>query len=407
MYNNIIINERGIYMPISINKDLERFSTFDPTKESKPMSLGNLCKDIEENKLTLPIFQTYIRWKIEKSVELLNFQLSGKAAVSPISINIIENRDLAVPQVSFITRNLINNDDILGKNSVNDGQQRLSCNFKAYIDHVDFKCIVLDITTGRFTINNEGLKKSQIPVGKLYNKDPQVFKQYLIMNKELQVFEIQNLLTRIRNKFLGYYYTVNYARDLTEEEQREWFEVLNLAGSRITEIEIELTAMLVKGVDFYSEYADKFGEKLKESGFNYLFVFKATEISIPLASLNPALEILKGKIHTSNFSPIPSDAKANLISKLNKDELLKVFNMTLDALQWAIEFIENNNLKKPKRIDYLTYLLGAFIYLGKKEASINQSEYLTKLYNEVEYSNKDNGERRKIFDEFIKVKEIL
>ncbi len=406
-YNKTIIRKWSDDMAIRINKNLEKFSTFDPTKESKPMSLGNLCKDIEENKLTLPIFQTYIRWKIEKSINLLNFQLSGKAAVSPISINIIENKDLAVPQVSFIERELINNDDILGKNSVNDGQQRLSCNYKAYTDHEDFKCVVLDITTGEFTINTGVLKKSQIPVGKLYNKDPKVFAQYLKENKELQVFEVQNLLTRVRNKFLGYYYTVNYARDLTEEEQREWFEVLNLAGSRITGVEIELTSMLVKGVDFYNEYAEKFGEKLRESSFDKLFVFKATEISIPLASLNPAYEILKGKEHTSNFSPIPSDAKANIISKLDKNDIRQIFCMTLEALEWAIEFIEDNNLNEPERIDYLTYLLGAFIYIGKKEINAKQKNYLIKMYNEVEFTNKDNGERRRIFEKLIKVKELV
>lgn len=393
-------------MAIKINKRLEVFSTFDPTKESKPMSIGNLCKEIEENKLTLPIFQTYIRWKIEKSISLLNFELSGKAAVSPISINIIENKELAVPQVSFLTRDIIDNDDILGKNSVNDGQQRLSCNYKAYIDHEDFKCIVLDITTGVFTLNTGTPKKSQIPVGKLYNKDPKVFTQYLKEHKELQTFEVQDLLTRVRNKFLGYYYTVNYARDLTEEEQREWFEVLNLAGSRITDVEIELTSMLIKGVDFYNEYADKFGERLRESSLDKLFVFKATEISIPLASLNPAYEVLKGKEHSINFSPIPSDAKPSLIGKLEKDEIRQIFSMTLQALDCAIDFIENNNLKEPQRIDYVTYLLGAFVHLGNKELDDRQKAFLIDQYNTVQFINKDNGERRKIFDKLITVKDI-
>ena len=394
-------------MSIKINKKLEKFSTFDPTKESKPMSIGNLCKDIEDNKLTLPIFQTYIRWKIEKSVDLLNFQLSGKAAVSPISINIIESKELAVPQVSFLERKLISTDDILGKNSVNDGQQRLTCNYKAYIDHEDFKCIVLDITGGEFTLNTGVPKKFQIPVGKLYNKDPKVFKQYLAEHKELQLFEVSDLLTRVRNKFLGYYYTVNYARDLTEEEQRQWFEVLNLAGSRITAVQIELTAMLVKGVDFYREYADKFGERLRQSNLEKLFVFKATEVSIPLAALNPAYEMLKGKVHASNLSPIASDAKPSLISKLEKEEIEKIFGVTLEALDWAVEFIENNKLKEPERIDYVTYLLGAFVFIGSNKINHEQKAFMIERYNGMQFSNKDNGERRKAFEELITVKDIV
>ncbi|WP_339196242.1 hypothetical protein MKY95_32815 [Paenibacillus sp. FSL P4-0176] len=393
-------------MAIKINKNLEMFSTFDPTKESKPVSLGNLCKDIEERRLSLPIFQTYIRWKVEKSIDLLNFQLSGKAAVAPISINIIENKELAVPQVSFIERERIDIEESAGKHSVNDGQQRLSCNFKAYTDHEEFKCVVLDITTGKFVMNTGAFRKSQIPVGKLYNKDPKVFSQYLKENKDLQVFEVQDLLTKVRNKFMGYYYTVNYARDLSEKEQREWFEVLNLAGSKVTDVEVNLTEMLIKGVDFYKEYSDQFVEKLKESSLDQLIVFKATEVSIPLAALNPAYEVLKDREHKANFSPMPSDVKASLISKLNKEDIRKLFSMTLDALDRAIGFIEENNFKQPNRIDYLTYLLGVFVYLKNEAVSERQLEHMIEWYNTVEFSKKDNGERRRYFENLIRVKTL-
>lgn len=393
-------------MGIKINKQLEIFSTFDPTKESKPMSLGNLCKDIYDNKITIPIFQTYIRWKIEKCVELLNFQLYGKAAVSPISINIIENKELAVPQVSFIERQRIADEDISGKSSVNDGQQRLSCNYKAYIDHEDFKCIMLDITTGKFIINTGTVKKSQIPVGKLYNKDDSVFDKYILEHKELQALQVQRLLTKVRSKFLGYYYTVNYAKDLTENEQLEWFEVLNLAGTKIPKVQIELTKMLVKGVDYYKEYANKFKQILEQSSLSGLFVKKATEISVPLASLNASYRVINKKENT-NFSPIPSDYKADAISKLDEEKIREMFTMTLEALKYTIEFIEENKLKIPERIDYLTYMLGAFVYIGRKDISKKQKDYLIKWYNEVEFSKKDNGARRNIFDKLIKVKDII
>lgn len=393
----------GDRMVVNINKNLEYYSTFDPTKESKPMSLGNLCKEIQEEKITLPIFQTYIRWKINKSIDLLQFQLDGKAPVSPISINIIESKELAVPQVSFIERNKIDSNRIVGKYSVNDGQQRLSCNYKAYIDHEDFRCIVLDITSGKFEINNGKLTKSQIPVGKLYNKDPKVFKKYLEDNKQFQEFEVQNVLTNVRNKFLSYYYTVNYAKDLTEEEQRKWFEVLNLAGSRVPEVQIYLTEMLVKDVDFYKEYSNKFIERLKKYSLDKLFVKKTTEISIPLAALNPAYEVLMEKDHSNNYSPIASDAKASIISKLRKEEILNIFGMTLAALDKSIEFIEDNNLKSPSRIDYIAYLLGLFVYLGDRGLGKNQIHQVIKWYNEVDFSNQNNGERRNAFDKLIRI----
>ncbi|WP_439948803.1 GmrSD restriction endonuclease domain-containing protein [Bacillus subtilis] len=390
-------------MVIKINKKLDYFSSFDPTKESKPISLGNLCKDIEEGRLTLPIFQTGIRWKVEKSIELLNFQLTGKAAVAPISINVIENKNIAVPQVKFISRDLVPEEELSGKHSVNDGQQRLSCNYKAYTDDEEFRNVVLDITTGKFLLNSGTMRKSQIPVGKLYNKDPKVFEEFVRNNPEMQVFEVQSLLTRIRNKFLAYYYTVNYAKDLSEEEQREWFEVLNLAGSKVTETEVHLTEMLVKGVDYYRDYAEKFGDKLKESGLDGLFVQKATEISVPLAALNPAYEIIKQKPHSANFSPMPSDVKASLISKLKAEELRTIFSWTLEALDKALVFIESKGLFEPKRIDYLTYLLGAFVVLGNAELNPAQEDFLVDWYENVEFAKKDNGVRRKIFDDLIAV----
>ncbi|WP_294379087.1 cysteine desulfurase family protein [uncultured Clostridium sp.] len=319
-------------MAIKINKNLIYYSTFDPTKESKPVALRDLCHEIEERRIVLPVFQTYIRWTPEKSVSLLNFQLNGKAAVSPISINKIENKELAVPQLSFLTRELIKQDELVGKQSVNDGQQRLSCNYKAYIDHEDFKSIVLDITAGKFLINPQALKKSQIPVGKLYNKDDSVLDEYIANHKELQTLEVQRLLTKVRNKFMSYYYTVNYAKDLTENEQLEWFDVLNLAGSRVTGVEVQLTNMLVKGIDFYKEYSNKFVEKLAEGSLEHLIIRKDTEVSIPLAVLNPAYEIIKNKLHSSNCSPIPSDAKGIALSKLEPDELRKILSRPRDTI---------------------------------------------------------------------------
>jgi len=393
-------------LSIKINKKLDYFSSFDPTKESKPISLGNLCKDIEEGRLTLPIFQTGIRWKVEKSIELLNFQLNGKAAVAPISINVIENRSVAVPQVKFISRDLVSEEELAGKHSVNDGQQRLSCNYKAYTDDDEFRNVVLDITTGKFVLNSGSMRNSQIPVGKLYNKDPKVFEKFVGENPQMQSFEVQSLLTRIRNKFLAYYYTVNYAKDLSEEEQREWFEVLNLAGSKVTETEVHLTEMLVKGVDYYKDYAEKFGEKLKEAGLDNLFVQKATEISIPLAALNPAYELIKQKPHSANFSPMPSDVKASLISKLTAEELRTIFNLTLDALEKALTFIESERLSEPKRIDYITYLLGAFVFLQNAELNAAQKTLLVEWYEQVEFAKKDNGARRNIFDNLIEVANI-
>ena len=384
-----------------INSTLDEFASFDPTKESKPESIKQLCDDIHEGKITLPIFQTYIRWQLEKSVALLNFQLFGKAAVAPISVNRIENREVAVQQVSFLERNLIDDSEIHGKDSVNDGQQRLTCNYKAYIDHEDFKCIVLDVSKGKFLINTGSARSSQIPVGKLYNKDPRVFREYIKEHKPLQKFEVQDLLQRVRNKFLGYYYTVNYARDLNEEEQRQWFEVLNLAGSRVAGVQVDLTEMLVKGVDYYREYSSLIFDRMSDANLEHLFTMKTTEISIPLAMLNASYEKFLNRDHSPNFSPIPSDVKASTICKMEADEIRELFKMSLDALNRAIEFIEDNTLSLPERIDYVSYLSGAFTFIGDRGLSLNEIEYLREWYSTTSFDNLGNSDRRHVFSVLI------
>lgn len=388
---------------IEVNKKLKEYAAYDPTKESKPISIKDLCLEIRADKLTLPIFQTYIRWNIDKSIKLFNFQLFGKAAVSPISINKVENKEIAVPQVSFIYRDKIDLDLNSNINSVNDGQQRLSCNYKAFIDHEDFKIIVLDLVQGKFIKNTGLLEQYQIPVGKLYNQDENIFFDFLNKNKQFQDFHIYSLLLSIRAKHEKYYYTVNYAKDLTEEEQREWFEVLNLAGTRVTGVQVHLTEMLVKNIDYYKEYSDVFSTKLFDYGFENLFSKKSTEISGPLAALNPAFEKVSNKKHSSNYSPIPSDVKVSLISKLNRDKIIAIFEVTLEALDKALLFIKNNNLKEPDKLDYINYLIGYFVYNQSQEISIIKTGKLIEWYNNIVFSLKGNGERRKMFDDLLKL----
>lgn len=358
--------------------------------------------------MTLPIFQTYIRWTLDKSVDLLNFQLNGMAPVAPISINIIDMEEAATDQVTFVERDFIGKNYTKSKYSCIDGQQRLSCNYKAYTDHEDFRCVVLDIRQGKFIINSSAIKEWQIPVGKLYNRDDKEFDNYLKTHKELQAFEIQNILTKVRNKFLGYYYIVNYAKDLTEKEQLEWFEVLNLAGSRVTEVQVYLTDMLVKGVDFYKEFSDKFYDILYGSSLHKLFNRKTTEVSIPLATLNAAYEKVNDRSHTLNFSPIPSDAKGALMGREEDvDKIREMFRITLISLDRAINFIlESKFINKIDRIDYITYLTGAFVYIGEANINESQKHFLLDWINNVEFGSKGNSERRKIFNELIKVSKI-
>ena len=388
-----------------LSKKLVEFSTYDPTKDSRQISIKDLCDDIEDGKIILPIFQTFIRWNVQKAVELFNFQLFGKAAISPISINLIENVDLAVKQVTFVERVAIETNSLHGKMSVNDGQQRLTCNYKAYTNHIDFKHVFLDISKGQFLINKDTRRRGQIPIGILYNKDDVAFKNYCKSNKEFQGFDIMGLLTDVRKKFFSYYYIVNIAKDLSDIEQQDWFDVLNRAGSRVTDVEMDLVDLMGKGIDFYSEYSIPFFEKLKEANLDDLFIQKSTEVTIPVACLNPAFEVYFGREHSNNFCPIASDRKPGLIAKIESAENIRhLFDMTLSAIDETINFLEqkNINLKAPDKIDYVTYLIGFFVYNRGKMLSTKSEQKLIEWYNGVNFSVKgDNSIRRELFSNLI------
>lgn len=387
-------------MAIRINRSLQINAFRDPTKETVQKSISQLCNEVDIGQIIMPIFQRDLAWTTAKKVELYNFQLNGFAPVSPISINKIGPRSLDMPHVSMIDRLEVENPE--GKLSVIDGQQRISTNYQAYTNDESIRDIVLDITKGYFLdLNGKDIKKNQIPVGILYNKNPRVYTEYIKSNPLLAEFEVSSLLGQIRTKFFNYFYTINIAQDLSGEEQIQWFDVLNLAGSRVPEIQMKLTRLQIKGLDFYKEYSNVFREKLELAGFDNLFVQKNTEVSIPLAALNPAFEIILGKKHTSNYSPIPSDTKESTISDMEPGKLRKCFEMTLTALDRTLDFINENNLPEPSRIDYITYLTGYFVYKKDMHLSDSSKQKLIEWYNKIDFANKSNKERRKIFNDLL------
>jgi hypothetical protein len=91
---------------------------------------------------------------------------------------LINNTSDYVPQVSFIERELIE-DVIRGQSSITNGQQRLTTNYKAYINHEDFRNVVLDLIRGEFIIVQNAIKRHQIPVGVLLNKEDSFFFNYI------------------------------------------------------------------------------------------------------------------------------------------------------------------------------------------------------------------------------------
>ena len=387
-----------------INKDLVKAAGYNPTKESRQKAIFEMCELIEKGEISLPLYQRDLSWTLKKAISLLNYQLLGKSPVSPISINVINNLESSVPQVTFIDREII--DDIVrGQISVVDGQQRLTTNYKAYINHDDFKTIVLDLGKGEFIKFDEQPRNNQIPVGVLLNKDDTVLFEYTKKHRSLNNPQVINLLLQVKNKMKSYNYTINQAVDLTEDEQIDWFEVLNNAGSRVSIIQMRFSKLKAHGIDIYTQYTNVYKEKMYERGYDDFFTPQKTNVSYPVAALNPAYEIIMGKEHNSNFAPMPSDTKENQLCNLcgqGPDKLVKCFEITLEAMDKALDFISEHNLKKPSRVDYVNYLLGYFVF-HKEELDDNTVEKLINWYNTVDFRNKSKSNRRKIFSDLLKL----
>ncbi len=387
---------------MNINKRLLEAANLNPTKNSRQEYIFTLCEYIEKNELTLPLYQRDISWTLHKCVELLNYQLLSKSPISAISINIINNvsAEFAVPQVSFIERDLLPN-AVRGQMSVVDGQQRLTTNYKAYCNHPDLKNVVLDLGKGEFIINTEAYHRNQIPAGILLNKDDTKLIEYTESNKALSSPVIVNALLQIRNKIKTYQYTINFATDLSEDEQINWFEVLNNAGSRVSIIQMRFSKLKAHGIDVYTQYTHVYRNKVLEYGYDYFTPQKAN-VSYPIAALNPAYEVLTSGRHTNNFAPISSDTKENQLCNLEPEQLLKCFDLTLEALDKVLKFIDDNELKKHNRSDYVNYLIGYFVF-HREDITDEQKDALINWYNTANFTNKSNTERRKIYSDLLKI----
>lgn len=385
---------------MNINKDLRAAVNMNPTRNTRNLTVENLCNMIDDGTLTIPLYQRDVSWTKQKCVELLNYELLGKSPISAISVNVINNTDsdFAVPQVSFIDREVMPN-MVRGQFSVVDGQQRLTTNYKAFCNNDDLRDIVLDLGSGKFVITTENIRNNQVPVGVLMNKDSGKLIAY-VQSKRGMDNDVMAFLLLARTKILSYAYTINMAEDLSEDEQITWFEVLNNAGSRVSIIQMRFAKMKAHGLDIYTQYTNVYRNKMQEFGYEF-FTPQKTTVSYPIAALNPAYEILcSGTAHQNNFAPMPSDTKENQLCNLETEKLRDCINLTLETLEKVLRFISDNDLKQPDRVDYINYLIGYFIF-NPTPMTTEQKKKLITWYNTVNFTNKSNTDRRNIYTELL------
>lgn len=81
---------------------------------------------------------------------------------------------------------------------------------------------------------------------------------------------------------------------------------------------------------------------------------------------------------------------------------LTIIELTLEVEDKVIDFIENNALKQPDRIDYINYLIGFFIFNASKIDDKVKAR-LINWYNTVDFTNKSNTNRRDMYTDLIKM----
>lgn len=386
---------------IRISPKLAKASAFNPTKQSQTRSVFDMCADIETDKITLPLYQRDLSWTLKKAIALFNYQLFGKAPVAPISMNQIgENNE--IPQISFIKRERLDDLSIKGNLSIVDGQQRLATNYRAYINDASFKHIVLDVTAPHFKEIKGSPRGNQVPVGVLLNKDQSVLKRYLEENKTLDA--LYPSLLEVRSKMSNYNYTVHIAKNLNEDEQIEWFDVLNTAGSRVTGIQLAFSKIKLHDFDIYKEYVEPFKDQLSDHGLATLMTPFTTKVSYPIVSLNPAYEVAFNEgVHKANYAPIPSDTKQKALVRLNKAQLSLLSRNTLRSLGNALDLIYDHDLVDDiKKIDYVLYLTGYFIF-HDYPASAGTADQLVEWIRNTDFADKTNRERRAIYTDLLSI----
>lgn len=383
-------------MEINIDK-IQKALNFNPTKRSQTMTIAELSEKIENNTIILPIYQRNLTWSDNEIIELFNYQMFGKAPIAPLSFNEIGANN-EVPQLSFVNRVELK-DKTQYKLSVVDGQQRLTTNYKAYSNDKTFKHIVFDFAQGSFK-KSKNISRTQIPVGVLFGKNQQILVDYVYKkystNKANKLFP---LLLGIRTKFFNYSYTIHIAENMTADEQIEWFELLNNAGSKMSEMELTVAKIKVHGFDLHSDFTVPYMELIKRYNLEKIFSNFKSKLSYSLSALNPSFEWLqKRQKHNINCAPIPSDTKEKLFLKLNKNQLKAMSELTLDALDNTLSFVADNHLQnKIKTMESVMFLTGYFIFNKNNIQKQEVKKWIEKFTTE----SKSLNERRVAYNNLI------
>lgn len=114
---------------------------------------------------------------------------------------------------------------------------------------------------------------------------------------------------------------------------------------------------------------------------------------------------MKNGKHSTNYAPIPSDTKEDVLIKLNIVKFREVLTLTLNSLELSLEFLDEQNLfDKINRIDYILYLIGFFVYSPYTTLNSVPEQVKAELNSwvcTVKFNNQSNSARRSIYNELL------
>ncbi|AOZ94769.1 hypothetical protein LPB68_17265 [Paenibacillus crassostreae] len=166
---------------------------------------------------------------------------------------------------------------------------------------------------------------------------------------------------------------------------------------------MSFSKLKIHNLDIYLDYTEPFKQKVNEYGYDELFSPFTTNVSYPIAALNPAYEVIeKHGIHNTNYAPIPSDTKEVVLTKIDVKDFKKIIDLTLDSLERALNFVDKNELREYiTRMDYILYLTGFFSFQQAHETTNELEVLLVSWVKTVNFTNQSNSSRREVFSSLL------
>ncbi len=310
-----------------------------PKIDVKPTTLAQLLQDMQIGRLQVPRFQRDFVWPLTKTRELLDsmykefpigtFFLWRAPADGPSLIRSLEEWGIPKPQPGTDVAYIL------------DGQQRLTSLYVAVnglrLGSRDYGRISLDLATATlYEQNKEDDFNEDIFVYQTADNHRYVAVKDLIGQDHLSIFskipqEWQQAFLKAYQLFQTYPFSVVWIQEQNLSDAIEIFQRINQAGKRLSRYDLVCANLWTEEFDFRKR-VNLMNEKYEKKGFG----------------------ALHETIYTQTFALIVDDKCTTAAElSLQTDDVLKVWDKTVQSLDLAVAFIFSN--LGVKKVEFLPY----------------------------------------------------